>query len=315
MRILVAAELNVDLVLQGYHKFPTLGQEVLVDDLSLTLGSASAICAAGLARLGNSVAITGKLGYDMFGGLVMKALAELGVDTTCVLRDPGIKTGITVSITSAKDRALVTYLGSIAALRADEIPDGLLAEVRHLHVSSFFLQHALRPDLKALFKRAHKLGVTTSLDPGFDPTEEWAGGLSGVLAETDVFLPNEVELEAITGSGNVEAALRSLVNGRTQTAAKLGSQGCAALADGQFVRVPAFPVTPVDTTGAGDSFNAGFLHGFLSGRGVPESLRFGAACGALSTLALGGTAAQATAEQAEEFLAAHPSRDAAAVDR
>src|SRR5436305_1257016 len=127
MRILVAGELNLDLVLQNYHSFPELGKEVLVDDMSLVLGSASAICAAGLARLGDRVGFIGKLGADAWGDLALQRLRELGIDPGYVMRDAAIKTGLTVSITSAHDRALVTYLGSIAELRESDIKDAWFA--------------------------------------------------------------------------------------------------------------------------------------------------------------------------------------------
>jgi len=289
MRILIAGELNVDLVMQNYHAFPALGQEVLVDDVSLTLGSASAICAAGLAKLCNEVVFAGKLGCDSWGDLCFNSLTQLGVDCSLITRDPKIKTGITVSIT-AKDRALVTYLGSIAELRAADIPDEVLRTCRHLHVSSFFLQKALRPDLKSLFARAHTFNLTTSLDPGFDPEEKWGADLSDVLNEVDVFFPNEVELAAITP------------NPRTLTIAKLGSKGCRA----GDLSIPPFSVTPIDTTGAGDSFNAGFLHAWLRGQELAQAMRFACACGALSTLALGGTAGQPTEQQALDFIRTNP---------
>ena len=302
MKILVAGELNVDLVLQNYQSFPTLGHEVLVEDASLTLGSASAICASGLAKLGNAVVFVGKLGHDWWGDLCLKWLKDLEMDCSSVIRDPAIKTGITVSITSLNDRALVTYPGSIAELKAADIRDADLARCRHLHVSSFFLQRALRPGLKSLFARAHHLGLTTSLDPGFDPEEKWGADLLDVLQEVDVFLPNETELAAIARRPDREQALRSLDNGRTLTVAKLGREGCLADSRGSLTRVPAFPVTPRDTTGAGDSFNAGFLHAWLRGEDLASAMRFAAACGALSTLQSGGTTGQPSEEQARSFM-------------
>ena len=312
MKILVAGELNVDLVLQNYQAFPQLGREVLVEHVSLTLGSASAICAAGLAKLGDRVSFAGKLGCDFWGDLVTDILRGLGIDLTYVLRDAGVKTGITVSITSAKDRALVTYLGSIAALCASDIPDASFEGRSHLHVSSFYLQEGLRPGVKRLLARAHEAGLTTSIDPGCDPVGQWGGGQWGgdlldALEEADFFFPNEVEIAGVTGCASPVEALhaldRALKKGRTRTIAKLGSDGCMTLVDGRPVRVPAFPVEPVDTTGSGDSFNAGFLHAWLGGRDMIESMRFAAACGALSTLGLGGIAAQPTERQAVDFLA------------
>jgi len=303
MRILIAGELNVDLVLQNYHSFPSLGREVLVDDVSLTLGSASAIGAAGLARLGNQVAFAGKLGCDSWGDLCMDSLAKLGIDTSLVLRDSAIKTGITVSIASARDRALVTYLGSIGALQTADIPKEKLRDYRHLHISSFFLQQALRPDVKSMLAAAHGYGVTTSLDPGFDPAEEWGRDLLDVLTEVDIFLPNELELERITRRTDCIEGLRALQNGRTVTVAKLGAAGCLTLQNGGPLCISSFPVSAIDTTGAGDSFNAGFLHAWLRRQPLAEAMRFGAACGALSTQGLGGVATQATEAQAIEFIA------------
>jgi sugar/nucleoside kinase (ribokinase family) len=161
----------------------------------------------------------------------------------------------------------------------------------------------LRPGLKSLLARARENGLTTSVDPGFDPDEAWGRDLIDTLNEADVFLPNEVELAAISRKENRIEALRSLENGRTLTVAKLGGDGCIAIQNGEIVSVPAFPITPVDTTGAGDTFNAGFLHAWLKGTDVREAMRFGAACGALSTLGLGGTTSQPTESQAREFIA------------
>jgi sugar/nucleoside kinase (ribokinase family) len=302
LKILIAGELNVDLVLQNPRSFPVLGRETLVEGVSLTVGSASAICASALAKLGEEVTFIGKVGSDAWGDLCLKSLRDVGIDCSFVSRDETLTTGITVSITWAKDRALLTYLGSIAALQASDISSECLRGCRHLHVSSFFLQRALRRGLKSLLARAHENGLTTSVDPGFDPEEAWGRDLIDTLSEVDVFFPNEIELTAISGHENRIKALQSLENGRTLTVAKLGSDGCMTLRNGEIVSMPGFPITPADTTGAGDTFNAGFLHAWLSGAGLQESMRFGSACGALSTLGLGGTASQPTESEAREFM-------------
>lgn len=303
MKILIAGELNLDLVLQNPHSFPVLGRETLVQNVSLTLGSSSAICAAALAKLGEQVTFIGKVGHDTWGDLCIALIQEFGVDCSLVRRDESLKTGITVSITSAKDRALLTYLGAIGALEEHDVSDEHLRGHRHLHVSSFFLQRALRSGLKLLLARAHHHGLTTSVDPGFDPDETWDGDLIDTLSEVDVFLPNELELAGISGIENRAEALRELDNGRIIIVAKLGRDGCMAIQNGQILATPAFPVTPIDTTGAGDTFNAGFLHAWLHGGDLREAMIFGSACGALSTLGVGGTANQPTTEQAREFIA------------
>ena len=306
MRFLVAGELNLDLILQNYLSFPALGQETLVEDITLTLGSSGAICAAGLAKLGNAVSFTGKLGCDSWGDACLEFLAKLGVESSRVIRDAGVKTGITVSITSPRDRAMVTYLGAMEAMRADEIAARGWDGFDHLHVSSIFLQRALRPDLKHLMAQAHAHGLTTSIDPGFDPREKWGRDVIDTLTEVDVFLPNEGELAGIAGSSDPGPGLRALDNGRTLTVAKLGRKGCAVLERGELVSVAAIPVETVDTTGAGDSFNAGFLHAWLRKVPLRDALRFAAACGAISTLGSGGTTAQATEEQAQGLLGLNP---------
>ena len=305
-QVLVAGEINPDLILQGYHSFPEPGKEVLVDDFVMALGSASAICAMGLARLGRPVGFVGKVGDDPWADFCLATMARGGIDVSRVQRDGTLKTGVTVSISSPRDRALVSFVGAMAALTGDDLPDRSLAAFQHLHVSSYFLQHRLRPSLPDVFARAHRAGLTTSLDPGFDPAERWDRELLDTLRAVDVFLPNEVELAALSGEADPERALRALENGRTRIVAKLGARGCMTIDQGRVLSAPALAVQPVDTTGAGDSFNAGFLHAWLDGRELPQCLRWGAACGSLSTRGVGGWERQARAEEVEELLGAAP---------
>jgi sugar/nucleoside kinase (ribokinase family) len=296
----VAGEINADLVLGGLTTLPELGREILVDSSELVLGSASAICATGLARLGNEVAFAGKVGDDHFGRFCLEDMRQSGIDVRRVIVDRKVSTGITVSLSSGSERALVTCLGAIAAFEAGEIPDEAFAGASHLHVAAFFLQTALRPALPGLFRRARRHGLTTSLDPGHDPEGHWRDGLEETLAETDVFFPNEVELGAITGTADLEAALRTF--GSTSVVAKLGRHGAACLDQGSLIRVAAPPVPVVDTTGAGDSFDAGFLHAWVRKKPLPTCLRYGVAAGSLSTRALGGTKAQPSLEELEGLL-------------
>lgn len=304
-KVLCAGEINVDLVLQGYTKFPTPGKEVLVRDCQLVLGSATAIMAMGLARLGTPVAFVGRVGDDVWGRYCLEDMATRGIDLSRVIRGGGPRTGITVSITHPGDRALVTYLGAIAALTGSDVPDAIMAGLDHLHASSFYFQEGLRPDLPDLFARARRAGLTTSLDTGFDPSGRWDGGLRETLRETDLFFPNDVELQALTGYPDPAEGLRALNDGPTRVVVKLGARGAMALEGESLVHVPAYPVEAVDTTGAGDSFNAGFLHRWLQRASLEDCLRLGAACGALSTRALGGTAAQPTLEEAEALVGGH----------
>jgi sugar/nucleoside kinase (ribokinase family) len=302
LKILLFGEINLDIILQGYQSFPSPGREVLVDNFLMTLGSSCAITGAGLAKLGNSVAYLGRAGEDHAGRLCVDSMAAFGMDVSRVKLDPQLKTGVTVSIASRHDRSLVSYLGATTVLTAADIGDDVFGPFRHVHSSSYFLQAGLHPGFADVFSRAKRHGLTTSLDPACDPANQWKSGLEEVLRHVDVFLPNEAELKGITGDGDPCAALRALDNGTTLTVAKLGARGAMALRDGEPVRVSAPVLEPLDPTGAGDCFNAGFLHAWLQGKTLPEALRLGVACGSFSTQALGGAGAQPTEEQAEMFI-------------
>ena len=303
MRVLVAGELNPDLVLASLTSAPEPGREVVARDFALRLGGSSAICASGLAKLGNDVAFLGKTGEDVFGRFCVEQLTAAGVDLGPVYTDPSLQTGLTVSI-SDRDRALVTYPGAMEGLRADDVTDSVLAQFTHLHVSAYFLQRGLRPGLSSLFRRARALGLTTSFDPGHDPYNEWGAEIQDVFRETSVLLLNEVELEVITGSGDIEQALGQLATDSVLAVVKLGARGAAALgASGVIERVPAMQVEVLDTTGAGDSFNAGFLHAWLRGWSLSRALRCGVVCGSLSTRGLGGCEAQPDVTELQKHLA------------
>src|SRR5215813_12983493 len=304
MKILIAGELNPDLILRDYQFVPQPGKEVMVKDLELTLGSSSAICGVGLARLGNPVMFVANVGADVYGDFCVGVLEREGIDVSLVRRRPDLKTGITVSVTHPQDRALITYPGAISSLTAEDVPVDF-AGCGHFHVSSYFLQDGLRGGLRAMFAAARRAGLTTSLDTGWDPREEWPKDLIGTLEEVDVFLPNETEIQAITGCSDVRQGIEALENGHTIVVGKLGADGCIARHQGEWIPVSAYPIEVVDTTGAGDSFDAGFLHAWLRQRPIDECMRFATACGALSTRGAGGTTAQATTPEVERYLHAH----------
>lgn len=303
--LLVAGEINVDLVFTGCERLPEFGGELLTSGFRQGPGSSSMICAMGLARLAHPVAFAGVTGADGWGDYCIDAMRGAGIDVSAVRRDASLQTGITVALSSLQDRALVTYAGAIGALQQDMITDAALAACGHLHVSSYYLQDALRPGLRALFERARLAGLTVSLDPGFDPHQHWGRALVDLLPWVDVFLPNEREACAISGASTALASLHALRNGHTLTVVKLGSDGCMTLRDdGSSLTVPAHAVDVLDSTGAGDSFDAGFLHAWRQGMPLLECLRWGSACGSLSTRGVGGTACQGSEADVRHLLEA-----------
>jgi len=299
--VLVAGEINPDLILSGDVE-PAFGQvEKVVDSAVLTVGSSSVIFACGAARLGLRVAFIGKCGDDLFGRFMLEEMRKRTVDTSPVIVDPLLSTGLTVILNKGDDRAMLTFPGAIGALRADEIPNDLLRRAHHLHVASYFLQDALRPGLPDLFRRARALGLTTSLDTNYDPTERWEG-LDQLLPLTDVFLPNATEACALTGVPDVEEAAARLARIVRVVAVKLGAEGALGMQGEQMARVSSLPVAVVDTVGAGDNFDAGFLYGYLHGWPLERALRLGTVCGALSTRAAGGVAGQPTLDEVLTYL-------------
>jgi sugar/nucleoside kinase (ribokinase family) len=302
--LLVVGELNADVVVTDPDPVPAFGQaERLVDDVRLTLGSSSAITACGAARLGLRVAMVGVVGDDPLGRFVLEALTARGVDITGCRVATGRPTGASVILGNGTDRAILTALGTIADTRASDVPETLLGRARHVHVGSLFLQPGLASDVPDLFRAAHAGGATTSLDPNWDPTGAWDGGFAAALAESDVVLPNDGEAVRLTGAADAETAARTLAGDARIAVVKLGADGALAAEHGNpIVRVGARPIEAVDTTGAGDSFDAGFIAARLDGRPVDDALEYAVACGSLSTRAPGGTDGQATADEVAAWL-------------
>jgi len=298
----VPGELNPDLIITDPDLTPRFGQaEILVQDADLTPGSSSVIFACGAARLGLKVAFVGVVGKDMFGSFMLDALTTRGVDTSHIIIDPDQKTGLTVILNRIADRAMLTHLGAINALRAEQIPDDLLSQARHLHLASYFLQTNLQPNVPQLFRRARSLGLTTSMDTNWDPDECWAG-VQDLLPLTNVFLPNDNEAYALTDESNVQDAARKLVDNSEVVAVKLGSKGAIAMTCDAQYQAPAIPVRVVDTVGAGDTFDAGFIYGYLQGWSLDKALKLGVACGSLSTQKPGGLEGQPTLEETLPYL-------------
>jgi sugar/nucleoside kinase (ribokinase family) len=298
--VVVVGDLNADLILTG-DVVPQFGQvEKLIDDSNLTLGGSSSIFACAAVRLGLRVAFIGKVGDDLLGRFVMQQLTTRGVNVDGVVIDPYIKTGLGVILSKGEDRAILTYLGSVATLSMADVDMSLLGSARHIHTGAYFLLEGLRADLPHLFALAHKEGLSTSLDTNYDPAQSWQ--VESILPHVDVLLPNASELLAISKAHTVEHALDLFVERPLTVAVKCGGEGGIAQQGSMRIHAPAFPVNVVDTTGAGDTFDAGFIYGHLAGWTLQRCLQFAIACGSLSTTKAGGTGSQPTFGEVEQFL-------------
>jgi sugar/nucleoside kinase (ribokinase family) len=293
--LLVIGDCNPDVLVLGEDVSPAFGQqEKLVDAISLVIGGSAAITAVAAARLGLRVGLAAAVGADAAGEFMLAQLGAAGVDTTPVVVRAGLATGMTVALSRGTDRAILTALGAMPTLTAGEVPAGLLARARHVHVSSYFLlEKSLGPGLRQLLAAARSLEITTSLDTNWDPAGRWGGEqLRGVLAATDLLLPNEAEARHIAGTASTGEAIAALAAAGPRVVVKLGADG-AMCRDGAL-RYRISPPTGadgqvVDTTGAGDCFNAGLIAGLLRGLDLPSAARLGCAVGTASTRAAGGT--------------------------
>jgi ribokinase len=292
--LLVVGDANADLVLRG-DVVPRFGQaEQLLDAADLVPAGSAGIVAAGAARLGLRTALAAHVGADLFGRLVVAALEERGVDLSALVVEHDLPTGLSVILSAPHDRAILTLLGALPRLDPDRLDDGLLRRARHVHVASWFLLPGLHGGGGArLLARARSAGCTTSLDTNWDPAGRWDGVLDA-LEHVDVLLPNAAELTAMTRNPDAGAAADVVHAAGSALALKAGAAGAAGRdATGRHA-APGLALDVVDTTGAGDSFDAGFLAAFLDGRPFAECLRWAAVAGSLSTRAAGGTTAQAT---------------------
>ena len=293
--LLVVGDANPDVLVAGAPAVPPYGQaETLVASGTLALGGSAAIVAHGAARLGVSTALAAVVGRDAAGDFVLDSLSSAGVDVGAVVRHPELATALTVCLGGpGGDRAILTAAGCLAEFEPGELP-----RARHIHAASYFLQPRLAARLPEVFRGE---AATCSLDTNHDPAGQWRLA-AGLLEVCDYVLPNESEALALTGAATVDEALAAFAAAGVGTpVVKRGRYGAAARCAGEIQSASLAPLEPVDTVGAGDSFDAGFLAAVLNGEDLDQALAVGCACGALSTQAVGGTAAQPSWEQAVAY--------------
>ena len=303
--VTIAGELNLDLILYGLPEQLPPERELLADRMMLTLGSSSAIVAHNLSALGSRVGFQSRIGDDPLGQIALERLQQGGVDVSQVRRVPSsTTTGLTVILHHEAWRNILTYAGTIAETSWDDLDLDYLADSRHFHFSSYYLQRALRPRVGELFQRLKSKGLTISLDTNDDPDDRWEGGLHEVLRHVDVFLPNEREACKAAGTErDLEAAIRKLSELVPLVVVKLGRKGALAQRGAERLRsaaackllrstpsAPATALTPdscMSTCAASD---------------LPTCLASGNRAGALSTTRPGGTEAFRDADASRDVL-------------
>ena len=309
--VAVVGELNLDIILSGLPPTLRLDHEHLAQDLKVTLGSSSAIFAHNLALLGNSVSFSSTIGDDAFGELCLRWLSESGTDLSGVVRSAKQHTGLTVILAQDAQRYILTYPGTMSVMRYEDLNLEYVCRAKHFHLSSYFLQRALRPQMVELFQYVKQRGLTTSLDTNDDPEERWSEDIFPLLKYVDVLLPNEREACKLSRAQTVEAAAKSLSELVPLVVIKRGSEGALARRGRELFSAPPLASAFVDAVGAGDSFDAGFIHQYIRGAKIEDCLELGNIGGALSVTRAGGTEAFRDKSHREQFLNLHWRRSAA----
>ena len=300
--ITIAGEINLDLILYGLPAEMAVERELLASDFRATLGSSSAILAHNAASLGARVAFTTMVGPDDLGRIALERLQSSGVDISHTIRRSNLSTGVTLLLPHGADRHIFTYPGTISELTTADLD--FLTQARHFHLSSLYLQKGLHAGLPDLLHRLKRAGLTISLDTNDDPADKWGSPLKEILPLIDLLLPSESEILRMTACSDLNAAIAVLAAQVPTIIVKRGSNGVSVQSEGRRTDVPPIPITPVDTIGAGDSFDAGFLYAYLMGKDAVTAARAGNITGALSTQAPGGTEAFRNPEQRDTFLRA-----------
>lgn len=301
--VTIAGELNLDIILYGLPEELPPERELLTDRMMLTLGSSSAIVAHNLAALGTRVGFQSRIGDDSLGQIALQRLRESGVDVSRVRQVPGpVKTALSVILQHQDWRNILTYSGTMVDLTLGDLDLEFLTDSRHFHFSSFYLQKGLRPHIPELFKKLKQAGLTISLDTNDDPDDRWDEELFESLRYVDVFLPNAREAKKIARTDDLRAAVTKLAETVPTVVIKMGAEGAMAQRGNECLQSPALKVNFVDPVGAGDSFDAGFLHQFVRGADLATCLASGNLAAGFSTTRAGGTEAFRDREYREEFL-------------
>jgi sugar/nucleoside kinase (ribokinase family) len=292
IEVCVVGELNLDLIMYGLPRDLVLDREHLASGLSLTLGSSSAIFAHNLCALGTKVGFVSKIGTDPLGKIAAERLSAAGVDISRLKQGTGkTSTGLTVVLPYPQHRYILTYPGTMFEMQSSDIDMDYVHRARHLHLSSFFLHRALRPRILDLFRQAKSAGLTTSLDTNDDPEDKWGQDLVEVLKYVDLFFPNDREAKKIAHTTDLAQALNLLAGLCKVVVVKRGSGAAICRSGDEQWSSPPPAVKMVDDVGAGDTFDAGFIHLYLRGAKLEDCLAFANIAAAYSVTKEGGTEA------------------------
>jgi len=279
--VLLPSSYFCDLVFTGLPHLPRLGDEVYCQNFEIVPG-AGFIPAVALNRLGLKVGWACDFGNDFFSRYTLEIIRQMGMDDSLFRYHDAPLRSVTVSYSFSHERAFLSY--------TDPLPEwDLLALIRQAPAKLLMLMgFPSRADIQEIAQAVHAQGGKVFLDCQAHKNSLDDPQVVQTLRAVDVFAPNQEEAFQLTGEKNVEAALERLAGLAHLVVIKMGKDGAIARRGSEVIHAPGAPVACVDTTGAGDNFDCGFVYGMLRGYSLLDSLRCGNICGGLSTTTPGG---------------------------
>lgn len=300
MGILVA-----DVVARPVHKFPDKGKLELVSEMGLHVGGCASNTGIDLAKLGMSTGVIGKVGKDGFGDFVIEQMHKFGLDTKGVKRDPVTNTsGTMVVVLPDGERSFIHYLGANATMSEKDVDYEFVKKAGIFYVAGFFLLPALEgKPIARVFKRVKQMGITTAFDTAWDSRGRWYKAIKYAFPYVDYFLPSIEEAKMISGESHPDKIGQFFLDkGVKVVALKMGSAGSYLKTKDMAMKIPPFKVKPIDATGAGDAFVAGFLAGLVKKWPLEKCIKLANAVGALATTKVGATAGVKTMRETIKFM-------------
>ncbi len=289
---------------------PNRAGMVVVDEMRLYSGGGASNTAVALSRMGARVSVLGRVGADNLGDFLIDKLAREKVSTDLISRDPELGTSATmVMVDPDGERRFIHYIGANGGLTGKQIGDDLLSKFAILHIAYAFVLPGLDGlPMAELLRKAREAGVVTLLDTAWDNQARWMELLGPCLPAADYFVPNLAEAQALTGlSDPYEVAQELIELGANNVILKMNKEGSFFMdRSGAHFLCPAYEVKAVDSTGAGDAFDAGVITGIWHGWPIEGTIKFANAVGALCAAGYGAAGKVESLQKTLDFMASQP---------
>ncbi len=300
MDVIGFGAINLDKIYR-VDKIPKEDEEGFVKDVELHPGGSAANTIVGLARLNMRTGYLGKVGNDKEGRILLEDFRREGVETRGIIVSEGRSGNAMIFVDEKGHRAILVDPGVNDTISYDEIDTDYVTRFRMIHLTSFVCRNG-DLSLKSQKKLVNEVDIAVSFDPGMIYAEMGIKELKDIISKTTIFMPNEKEIHTLTGENYRDASMYIIELGAEIVVVKLGERGCYITDGKKEIEVPALSVKPMDTTGAGDAFNAGFIYGYLKGKSLEECGRLGNLVAALSIQKVGARTGLPREDELLKFL-------------